>query len=283
MPNPRIEAGATLASLQQLPGIDAVDRRLLICEALGVTRVELITQSSRLLNAGEAARMNDLFARRLAGEPTAYILGRREFYGLSFAVSADVLIPRPETELLVELALERLPPNGHALDMGTGSGAIAVALAHTRPDAAVSALDVSEAALALAARNAAANGAAVTVIHSDWYAAVAGRRFELIVSNPPYIAAGDVHLSRGDLRFEPVGALTDHADGLSALRRIISGAPDHLAAGGWLLMEHGYDQADQVRALLDAQGVFDQVQSWRDLAGIVRVSGARLASLPTTP
>lgn len=279
----RIEAGATLASLQQLPGIDAVDRRLLICEALGVTRVELITQSERVLNADEAARMNDLFARRLTGEPIAYILGRREFYGLSFAVSADVLIPRPETELLVELALERLPPNGNALDMGTGSGAIAVALAHTRPDAAVGALDVSEAALALAARNAAANGAAVTFIRSDWYAAVAGRRFELIVSNPPYIAAGDVHLSTGDLRFEPVGALTDHADGLSALRRIVAGAPDHLAAGGWLLMEHGYDQADQVRALLDARGVFDQVQSWRDLAGIARVSGARLASLPTTP
>lgn len=283
MPNPRIEAGATLDSLQRLPGIDAVDRRLLICEALGVTRVELITQSGRVLNADEAARMNDLFARRLAGEPIAYILGRREFYGLSFAVSADVLIPRPETELLVELALERLPANGHVLDMGTGSGAIAVALAHARDDAAVSALDVSEAALALAARNASANGAAVTFIHSDWYVAVTGRRFELIVSNPPYIAAGDVHLSTGDLRFEPVGALTDHADGLSALRRIISGAPDHLAAGGWLLMEHGYDQADQVRALLDAQGVFDQVQSWRDLAGIARVSGARLASLPALP
>jgi release factor glutamine methyltransferase len=282
MPHQRIEAGATLASLQRLPGIDAVDRRLLICEALGVTRVELITQSGRVLNADEAARMNDLLARRLAGEPIAYILGRREFYGLSFAVSADVLIPRPETELLVQLALERLPPHGNALDMGTGSGAIAVALAHTRQDAAVSALDVSEAALALAARNAAARGAAVTFIHSDWYAAVAGRRFELIVSNPPYIAAGDVHLSTGDLRFEPVGALTDHADGLSALRRIICGAPEHLAAGGWLLMEHGYDQADQVRALLDAQGVFDQVQSWRDLAGIARVSGARLASLPAT-
>jgi release factor glutamine methyltransferase len=276
MNQPRIEAGMTLAALQRLQGLDAVDRRLLICHALGLTRVELITQSDRILNADEAARLDAVFARRLAGEPIAYIIGQREFYGLPFLVSADVLIPRPETELLVELALARLPAGCRVLDMGTGSGAIAVALAHTRPDAAVSALDVSPAALALARRNAAANGAAVDFIESDWYAGVAGQVFDLIVSNPPYIAAGDAHLSSGDLRFEPAGALTDHADGLSALRRIVAGAPAHLAGGGWLLMEHGYDQAATVRALLAERGYLE-VQSWTDLAGIERVSGARLA------
>jgi release factor glutamine methyltransferase len=161
--------------------------------------------------------------------------------------------------------------------MGTGSGAIAVACAHTRADARVTALDVSEAALAVARRNAAANNVDVRFLRSDWFGALGpGDQFELIVSNPPYIAAGDDHLSRGDLRFEPVGALTDHADGLAALRIIVSGSPPHLVAGGWLLLEHGYDQAAGVRALLAARG-FIEVQSWRDLAGIERVSGGRLA------
>jgi len=213
-------------------------------------------------------------ARRQNGEPIAYIVGQREFYGLPFEVNDAVLIPRPDTELLVELALERLPPSGHLLDMGTGSGAIAVALAHARPDAAVSALDVSTAALAVAGRNASANGVHVTFMHSDWYGALGNEHFDTIVANPPYIAAGDRHLSEGDLRFEPAGALTDHADGLSALRRIVAGAAAHLQPSGWLLMEHGYDQAAAVRALLSAHGYTD-VQSWQDLAGIERVSGGR--------
>jgi release factor glutamine methyltransferase len=268
-------AGVTLAALQVRPLLDPVDNRILLCHALGLTRVGLITQSTRELTADEAARLSDLIARRLGGEPVAYIVGRREFYGLPFEVDPAVLIPRPETELLVELALERLPPRGRVLDMGTGSGAIAVALAHTRPDALVTALDVSEAALAVARRNAAANAASVRLLASDWYAALDGEQFELIVSNPPYIAAGDSHLAQGDLRFEPAGALTDHADGLSALRRIVAGAAPHLAPQGWLLMEHGYDQSAAVRALLAAAG-FEQVQSWPDLAGIERVSGARL-------
>ncbi len=268
-------AGVTLAALQLRPRLDPVDNRILLCHALGLSRVGLITQSERALSADEAARLSALIARRLRGEPVAYIIGRREFYGLPFEVSDAVLIPRPETELLVELALERLPPRGSVLDMGTGSGAIAVALAHTRPDAQVSALDVSEAALAVARRNAQANAAKVSFLASDWYEAMKAQRFELIVSNPPYIAAGDSHLAEGDLRFEPAGALTDHADGLAALRRIVAGAAAHLAPQGWLLMEHGYDQSAAVRALLAAAG-FDQVQSWRDLAGIERVSGARL-------
>src|SRR5471032_2646919 len=260
----RIAAGVTIGALQIGAPMDAVDNRILLCHALGLTRVGLITQSERALTAREAARLSALVTRRLRGEPIAYIVGQREFFGLPFEVTPAVLIPRPDTELLVELALERLPPSGRVLDMGTGSGAIAVALAHTRRDARVTALDVSADALAVAARNAAANGASVRLLRSDWFAALdgaaadadtdvaAGARtgsvttpeiFDLIVSNPPYIASGDHHLSEGDLRFEPSGALTDHADGLSALRIIVAGAARHLAPQGWLLMEHGYDQA----------------------------------------
>jgi release factor glutamine methyltransferase len=160
--------------------------------------------------------------------------------------------------------------------MGTGSGASAVSIAHARPDAQVTALDVSEAALAIAGANAVSNRASVRFLHSDWFKALdASEGFELIASNPPYIASGDEHLSQGDLRFEPSGALTDFADGLSALRTIVAGSPAHLVPGGWLLMEHGYDQAAGVRELLDAAG-YAEVQSWRDLAGIERVSGGRV-------
>jgi len=177
--------------------------------------------------------------------------------------------------LIVELALERLPQQGRLLDMGTGSGAIAVAVAHTRADAAVTALDVSSAALAVAQANAANNGARVRFLQSDWFAALdTDETFDLIASNPPYIAAGDEHLSQGDLSFEPVGALTDHADGLSALRTIIAGAQAHLKPGAWLLLEHGYDQSEAVRALLATAG-YTEVQSWRDLGDIERVSGGR--------
>jgi len=172
------------------------------------------------------------------------------------------------------LAIDRLPQGGRALDMGTGSGAIAVALAHTRPDAHVTALDVSAAALDVARANATSNGATVRFLQSDWFAALGPdhARFDLIASNPPYIAAGDVHLAQGDLRFEPAGALTDHADGLSALRSIVAGAAKHLNHHAWLLLEHGYDQAAAVRALLIDHG-YNDVQSWRDLSGIERVSG----------
>lgn len=267
-------AGATVAQLQVRPPLDPLDNRILLGHALGLTRVGLITQSDRVLTADEAQRYDTLVQRRLNGEPIAYIVGQREFYGLPFNVSPAVLIPRPDTELLVELALERLPPRANVLDMGTGSGAIAVAIAHSRPDAAVTALDVSTPALDVARANAALNRVNVRLLHSDWYGAVQGERFGLIVSNPPYIVAGDHHLSEGDLRFEPQGALTDHADGLTCLRTIVAGAPAHLETGAWLLMEHGYDQAEAVRALLSAQG-YTEVQSWRDLAGIERVSGGR--------
>ncbi|NHZ63785.1 peptide chain release factor N(5)-glutamine methyltransferase [Massilia genomosp. 1] len=272
-----IGAGARVGALQSLLPLDPLENRILACHALGITRIGLITQSERVLSAPEAGALAALVERRLAGEPIAYIVGRREFYGLDFAVNPAVLIPRPDTELLVELALERLPVRARMLDMGTGSGAVAVAVAHTRPDAGVTALDVSAAALEVARANAQANRAVVRFVQSDWFGAIGGEWFDLIVANPPYIADGDVHLAQGDLRFEPVGALTDHADGLAALRTIVAGAPHHLAAQGWLLMEHGYDQAAQVRALL-AQGGYREVQSWRDLAGIERVSGARVGN-----
>jgi release factor glutamine methyltransferase len=269
-----IAAGARVGALQASLPLDPLENRILLCHALGLTRVGLITQSERLLTEAEAAALAALVARRVRGEPIAYIVGKREFFGLDFRVTDAVLIPRPDTELLVELALERLPQGGRALDMGTGSGAIAVAIAHTRRDAQVTALDVSPAALDVARANAATHGAAVRFLHSDWYGALQGEVFDLIASNPPYIADGDIHLAQGDLRFEPSGALTDRADGLSALRTIVAGAGAHLVPQGWLLMEHGYDQAAQVRQLLSGQG-YTAVQSWRDLAGIERATGGR--------
>jgi release factor glutamine methyltransferase len=267
-----VAAGATVQALQAALPLDALENRILLCHALGLTRVGLITQSERTVTMDEAAALNALVARRQHGEPIAYIVGRREFFGLDFAVSDAVLIPRPDTELIVELAVDRLPQRGRALDMGTGSGAIAVALAYTRPDAQVTALDVSAAALHVARANAARNGATVRFLQSDWFAALGDECFDLIASNPPYIAAGDAHLSQGDLRFEPVGALTDHADGLSALRSIVAGAANHLNNQAWLLLEHGYDQAAAVRALLQEAG-YSGLQSWTDLSGIERVSG----------
>jgi release factor glutamine methyltransferase len=270
----KIAAGTTVKALQAGLPLDPLENRILLCHALGLTRVGLITNSERALNDAEAAQLDALVARRLGGEPIAYIVGQREFFGLPFQVSPAVLIPRPDTELIVELVLERLASAARMLDMGTGSGAIAVAVAHTRLDASVTALDVSDEALAVARANAERNGAKVRFLRSDWFAALEGETFDLIASNPPYIAAGDTHLAQGDLRFEPSGALTDFADGLSALRTIIHGAPAHLVAAGWLLLEHGYDQADAVRALLLDAG-YTEVQSWRDLGGIERVSGGR--------
>lgn len=267
-----IAAGNRIDAVLKDTRLDAVDRRVLLMHALALTRVQLITQSDRTLTLTEAQHLSALFQRRVDGEPVAYIVGEREFFGLAFQVTPAVLIPRPDTELLVELALDLLPDHARLLDMGTGSGAIAVAVACNRPDAHITALDVSASALSVAQHNASRHHAAVTFLQSDWYGALGDQCFDLIVANPPYIVAHDTHLAQGDLRFEPIDALTDHADGLSAVRTIVVGAPRHLVAGGVLLMEHGYDQAVAVRALLVAGG-FTHVQSWRDLAGIARVSG----------
>jgi release factor glutamine methyltransferase len=272
-----IRAGDTVAALLRHSPLPPLETRVLIAHALQLSRVQLITQSERVFTLEEAQSLSNLFQRRLRGEPIAYIVGSREFHGLDFYVTPDVLIPRPETELLVDLAIDRLPQGGRVLDLGTGSGAIAVAIAYRCPYAETSAIDVSEAALAIAGKNAARHGVRVRLLQSDWYEAAAGEVFDLIVANPPYIAADDPHLAQGDLRFEPSMALTDQADGLSALRAIIGNAQKHLTPNGWLLMEHGYDQAAAVRNLLETQG-FAQVQSWKDLAGIERVSGGVAAA-----
>lgn len=268
---------ATLQTTPETAALPPLERRILLSHALGLDRIGLITQDQRVLSPTELAHISALLVRRLAGEPIAYILGQREFFGLSLRVTPDVLIPRPDTELLVELVLQMAAQGARIVDLGTGSGAIAIAVAHQRPDMEVTALDMSEAALAIARENAARHlQRPIHFLQSDWYQALpVGSQFDGIVSNPPYIEAHDAHLSQGDLRFEPISALTDHADGLQALRQIIAGAPQYLRAGGFLLMEHGYDQADKVRSLLSQAG-WQDVQSWRDLAGIERVSGGRL-------
>ncbi len=258
--------------LLKLALIDPLEARILLAHALKCTRVQLVINSKEELKPQQVTDVSALFMRRMQGEPIAYLTGEREFFGLRFEVTPDVLIPRPETELLVELAMEKLPKSGSALDLGTGSGAISVSLAHARRDAKLTAADVSEAALAVARRNATHHAVAVRCVHSDWYAKIDGQ-FDLIVSNPPYIAAGDPHLAQGDLRFEPRSALTDDANGMMHIGAIVDGAPGHLKPGGWLLMEHGYDQSAAVRALLSKAG-WQQVQSWQDLAGTERVTGA---------
>lgn len=215
-----------------------------------------------------------LAGRRGRGEPMAYILGVREFYSLEFGVTRAVLIPRPETELLVDLALARIAGDAavRVLDLGTGSGAIAVALAKERPQARVTAVDVDYAALTIARANAKRHKVTARFFCGDWFGALPGEKFDLIVSNPPYVAATDPHLGLGDVAFEPQRALVGGSDGLDCIRSIVAQAGAHLNPGAWLLFEHGYDQSDACRALLEAQG-YGEVQSWPDLAGIPRVSG----------
>ncbi len=273
-----LAVGSTIAQCQSASSLEALETRMLLMHALGLSRVQLITQSDKILSAEQAQELSALIQRRIDGEPMAYIIGEREFFGLNFYVTPDVLIPRPDTELLVELALQYAPLASRILDLGTGSGSIAIAIAHQRKDLQVTAVDISPAALNIATKNAARhlpeNG--ITLLQSDWYSAVAHQQFSSIVSNPPYIVKDDEHLSQGDLRFEPIDALTDHGDGLSAYRQIINGAKKHLDKDGWLLMEHGYDQSHTVQEILSAHD-FIEVQSWPDLAGILRVSGGRLS------
>ena len=252
--------------------LPASEARILMMHALNKTRIQLITQSDMILNALELGAYAALTARRRAGEPIAYLTGKREFFGLALEVTPAVLIPRPDTELLVELALERASPGTTILDLGTGSGAIAVALTSQRQDLQLWACDLSQAALEVAQRNAGTHHCKIQFQQSYWYDSLPAMRWNTIVSNPPYIEQHDDHLQQGDLRFEPLDALTDHGDGLSAYRQIISGATTRLVPGGWLLLEHGYNQAQAVRALLE-QHHFTQIQSWCDIAGIERVSG----------
>jgi release factor glutamine methyltransferase len=258
-------------------GLIPFEAKILLGHVLHRDRAWLAAHGDEPMTAREAKAFDVLARRRRDGEPVAYLTGRREFYGLDLEVTPDVLIPRPETELLVELALVRIDANEHAevLDLGSGSGAIALAIASERPHSAVLGVDVSVMAVELARRNASRlNLGNVTFIASDWFSAVPQKRYNAIVANPPYVAAGDTHLSEGDLRFEPPAALGAGADGLTAIRAIIAGAAAYLSPRAWLLIEHGYDQADAVQAMLrDAQ--FSDVQSRRDLAGIPRIALGR--------
>lgn len=268
------------ARLGQALALDAPAARLeaqvLAGHALGVARTWLVAHDRDALTADEFQAIEGLVSRRERGEPVAYILGYREFYGRPFRVSPDVLIPRPETELLVEAALERLPRDQavRALDLGTGSGCLAITLALECPAWQVRAVDRSPAALAEAEGNARTLGAQVRWLASDWFAALAGEAFDLIVANPPYVPDDARELGRGDVRFEPRGALAAGPAGLDALVRIVAAAPGHLAPGGWLLLEHGWDQGQACRDLLGAAGLIE-VASLRDLAGHPRVSLGR--------
>lgn len=272
----------SISALVKQSPLSRREAEMIIERVLGSSRATVIAYPERMLDAAQEQQALAMIVRRAGGEPMAYILGSREFYSLDFSVTPAVLIPRPETELLVEQALARLsslpaPQGARLLDLGTGSGAIAISVARHFPAANVTATDISGGALAVARQNARALGVPIRFIESDWFAALGSETFDLIVSNPPYVAAGDKHLAAGDLRFEPISALTDGApgeNGLACIRRIIADAPQHLNKGGSLLFEHGYDQASACAELLAARG-FRDLCSFNDLAGIARVAGGR--------
>jgi release factor glutamine methyltransferase len=256
-------------------GLDRLDAHLLLSFVLGRPRTWLLANDDVVLCLEDAARIGGLIERRAAGEPMAYLLGEKEFHGLMLAVDASVLVPRPDTETLVVWALELLAgeaPGRSVIDLGTGSGAIALAVKQARPDVAMTAVDASEAALKVAGSNAQRLGLEVEFVSSDWWSAMMGRRFDLVLSNPPYIAEGDSHLPA--LAHEPIEALTAGADGLDDIRALVATSQDHMNANGWLVLEHGADQAEAVGALMNAQGFVD-VQSRRDLAGHERCTAGR--------
>lgn len=269
---PTIESLLKSAELPDSPS-PRLDAELLLAHALGQSRSYLRTWPEREPSAAQCAAFAALLARRRTGEPVAYLLGRQGFWSLDLEVAPHTLIPRPDTELLVETALA-LGPGGPArvLDLGTGTGAIALALACERPAWQVLGVDRVSEAVQLAERNRARLGLGnARFVESVWFSTLGGERFALIVGNPPYIAADDRHLSEGDVRFEPASALVAGEDGLDDIRRIVAEAPEHLEAGGWLLLEHGYDQAEAVRALFAARG-FAAVESRRDLGGHQRIT-----------
>ncbi|MEY2659513.1 MAG: peptide chain release factor N(5)-glutamine methyltransferase [Pseudomonadota bacterium] len=257
-----------------LPRLEAQMLVLQACQRPSEDRAWLLTHDQQVLTATEHEQLRAWAARRLAGEPMAYILGQKNFHALQLDIDARVLDPRDDTETLVDWALRLLPAEAPAevLDLGTGSGAIALALAHARPKWRITATDVSDDALALAQHNAARLGLSVQWVLGDWLAPLVGRQFDMIVSNPPYIATNDPHLTA--LRHEPLHALVSGSDGLSAIRAIVQGASLHLKPQAWLLLEHGHRQAEAVRGLLGRAG-FSEVVSERDLAGIERCSAGQ--------
>lgn len=269
-------------------GLVPVDAQVLLAHVLGVDRAWLVAHATDPVPAGRLDAFLALAKRRMAGEPVAYLVGRRGFHAIDLEVTPAVLVPRPETETLVDIALERLPADRDVavVDLGTGSGAIALAIAHARPRARVLATDLSDGALDVARRNAKRLGLAnVAFAQGDWYDALppGSGLFDLVASNPPYVAHGDPHLDAGDLPHEPRLALTPGGDGLDALRTIVAGARARLVAGGTLVVEHGHDQADEVRTLFEAAG-FADIVSRRDLAGIPRAmagwNGVRAVTNP---
>ncbi|HJX18172.1 MAG TPA: peptide chain release factor N(5)-glutamine methyltransferase [Acidiferrobacterales bacterium] len=271
------QAAQQLAASSPSPRLDA---EVLLMHVTGLARTALITRLQEPLQPEHEERLEELLARRARGEPVAYLTGKREFWSLELNVTPDVLIPRPETELLVEQALARIPENADwtVADLGTGSGAIALAIATERPHCRLIAIESSSAALAVARANATRLDIAnVDFRHGEWLKPLAGMRFDVIVSNPPYVRANDPHLTQGDVRFEPESALVAGADGLDSIRCIAADAVLCLRPGGWLLFEHGYDQAQAVRALLATHG-YDRVASCRDTAGHERVTAGRSRS-----
>jgi release factor glutamine methyltransferase len=267
----------TISGALRASQLEAVDARALLRHMLGVGDAHLIAHSGQMLTDDQSRSFSALAARRRAGEPVAYITGLREFFSLEFKVTPAVLIPRTETELLVEFALEHIAPDAacRLLDLGTGSGCIAISIAKHRPRAEVLAVDASATALEVARRNAQRHAVAnLELMHGNWFGTLAGQRFDLIVTNPPYVAAGDPHLTQGDLRFEPETALAAGADGLECLRRIVTHAPRYLKPGGWLACEHGYDQSSRCRDLLAGAG-FTRIFSRADVTGIERISGGQ--------
>lgn len=267
--------------LLALSALSATEARILLAHALRVERAWIVAHGRDPVADAEERAAEALFARRRAGEPIAYLTGEREFRSLSLHVTPSVLIPRPETELVVEQALTviagRKTPK--VLDLGTGSGAIAVAIAHARRDAQVCASDASAAALAVASRNASRHAVAVRFVQGDWFSALAEERFDVIASNPPYIADGDPHLAQGDLRFEPGAALLGGPDGMDCIRTIAAAARMHLVPGGWLVFEHGYDQGPACVRLLVGLG-YTNVADTRDLSGLPRVCKGQFDAPP---
>ena len=261
------------------PAEASLEVNLLLQHLLKVNRAWVMTHERDVLNADQLQDFRLLLKRRLDGEPIAYILGVREFYGLPLKVTPATLIPRPDTETLVDAALQKTPKGmpWHILDLGTGTGALALAIAKHRSHCKLTAVDASHDAIAVAIQNAQhLNLTNIRFIESNWFSNLVGQRFEVIVSNPPYIAEGDCHLTQGDLRFEPRSALVSGVDGLDDIRRIVQDAPNYLKPNGWLMFEHGYDQAQSVATLLKGND-FSQIDHAQDLAGTLRVTFGSIA------
>jgi release factor glutamine methyltransferase len=267
-------AASQLSAVSSSPGLDA---EVLLSRLLGKHRAHLRARPQDRLSPQQRQAFDDLVARRREGEPIAYITGRREFWSMEVHVTPATLIPRPETELVVEQALQRLPVEGahRVADLGTGSGAIALAIARERPSCTVVATDISDAALHIARWNTARLKIANVEYHrSDWYQSLNGERFDVVCCNPPYVREGDPHLTRGDLTHEPTVALVAGESGMEAIRTVIAGAQRHLRPGGWLILEHGFDQADEVTRRLRQHG-FEDIDSHHDIAGQARVAVGR--------